>query len=83
MSEASVGERLLGCFQAVFPGISDESLMGLSAASDPGWDSVTQVTLMSVIDEEFGINLPEERYGEFTSFASLLEFLEKPAHERA
>jgi acyl carrier protein len=77
MSDPSIKERLLSCFQAVFPGLSDEALARLSADTHEGWDSVTQVTLMSVVDEEFGVNLPEDKYGEFTSFGSLLAHLEK------
>jgi len=76
MKDVSVRQLLLECFRAVFPGIKDEDLASLSAETNPGWDSVTQVTLISVIEEEFGITLPEERYGELTSFQSLFAYLD-------
>ena len=78
MNDASVRQRLLECFRAVFPADGDEELAASSADTNSSWDSVTQVTLMSIVEEEFGIRLPEERYGELTSFASLLAFLENP-----
>ncbi len=76
MSDASVRQRLLECFRAVFPNASDEELAASSAGTNSSWDSVTQVTLISIVEEDFGIRLPEEQYGELTSFASLLAFLE-------
>ncbi len=75
MNGESVRHRLLECFRAVFPGRDDQSIEALSAESDSNWDSVTQVTLMSVLEEEFGTTIPEEKYGELTSFLSLLTYL--------
>jgi acyl carrier protein len=77
MNEASVRSRLLECFRAVFPHVTDENLTTYSAETVSSWDSVTQVTLISVVEEDFGITVPEERYGQVTSFASLLVFLQE------
>ena len=76
MSDTTVRQRLLECFRAVFPNTSDEALAASSADTTSSWDSVIQVTLISIVEEDFGIRLPEEQYGELTSFASLLAFLE-------
>jgi len=73
MKESAVTERLLECFRIVFPGVPDEDLMTASATSMVKWDSIAQVTLISLIEEELGIQLPLERYAEFTSFSALQE----------
>jgi len=73
MKESAVTERLLECFRIVFPGVPDEDLMTASATSTVKWDSIAQVTLISLIEEELGIQLPLERYAEFTSFSALQE----------
>lgn len=75
-NDVSVRQRLLECFRVVFPNTSDADLTASSANTTSSWDSVTQVTLITVVEEDFGVRLPEEQYGELTSFASLLAFLE-------
>jgi acyl carrier protein len=73
MKESAVTERLLECFRIVFPGVPDEDLITASATSMVKWDSIAQVTLISLIEEELSIQLPLERYAEFTSFSALQE----------
>ena len=73
MNESAVTERLLQCFRIVFPGVPDEDLMTASATSMVKWDSITHVTLISLIEEELSIQLPLERYAELTSFSALQE----------
>lgn len=76
MSNSTTHDRLLVCFRAVFPGVSDADLLAASPGNLSAWDSVAQVTLISVIEEEFTTTLPLEQYGELTSFAALLAQLE-------
>jgi acyl carrier protein len=76
MSEASTQQRLAQCFQAVFPDIPVSEIAGASADTVSDWDSVAQVTLVSVVEEEFGVMLAEERYGELLSFSAWCEHLE-------
>lgn len=73
MKESAVTERLLECFRTVFPGVPDEDLITASATSMVRWDSVAQVTLISLIEEELSIQFPLERYAELTSFSALRE----------
>lgn len=75
MSDVSHRQRLLECFRAVFPDASEEQLAASSTENTPAWDSVAHITLITVIEEEFGRRLPEDRYGDLTSFAVLLDFL--------
>lgn len=75
MSEAST-QQLIQCFQAVFPNLSASEITGASTDTVADWDSVAQVTLISVVEESFGVMLAEERYGELTSFSAWREHLE-------
>jgi acyl carrier protein len=77
MSNSTTHDRLLVCFRAVFPGLSDTDLVAASPDNLSAWDSVAQVTLISVIEEELTTTLPLEQYGGLTSFAALLAELEK------
>jgi acyl carrier protein len=76
MSEASTQQRLAQCFQAVFPNLSASEIAGASTDTVSDWDSVAQVTLISVVEEEFGVMLAEERYGELISFPAWCGHLE-------
>ena len=79
MSEASTHQRLLECLRAVFPGDKDDVLATASATTHPDWDSVAQVTLITLVEEEFKISVQEDQYGELTSFEAMLAYLETGA----
>lgn len=74
-------ERLAKCFRLVFPGLKvpPESA---SQETVPEWDSVASITLMNVVEEEFGIQMDFEAVAELTSFHLVLEHL-KTAHQVA
>ena len=76
MNEAPISQRLQQCFQAVFPNLTQLDMASASTASVPDWDSVAQVTLISVVEEEFAVVLPEETYGELLSFKAWSGYLE-------
>jgi acyl carrier protein len=76
MNEASISQRLQQCFQAVFPNLKQPEIATASSETLSDWDSVAQVTLISVVEEEFAVVLPEEKYGEMLSFAAWLAYLE-------
>lgn len=79
MTETSLRERLLECFRAVFPDLNEEQILSSSVETNANWDSVAHVTLLTVIEEEFGSPVAEEQYGELTSFTRLLQYLEQSA----
>ena len=76
MSEASISQRLQQCFQAVFPNLKQAAIATASSETVADWDSVAHVTLISVVEEEFAVVLPQERYGEMLSFEALRIYLE-------
>jgi acyl carrier protein len=49
--------RLARCFKAVFPGLADDEVAQASPARVAGWDSLSLITLLSVILEEFGVRI--------------------------
>jgi acyl carrier protein len=69
-------ERLQKCFAAVFPNLSDDEILRASSASVATWDSLATVTLVSVIEEEFGITIAPEEYEYMISFDLVSQCLE-------
>jgi acyl carrier protein len=65
--------RLVGCFQRVFGSLNPHDIPAASHDSVAGWDSIAQVTLLSLVGEEFGIEIDFEEFEEATSFDAILE----------
>ena len=77
-------ERLVGIFETVFPDLPPERVRAASQSTVETWDSVAAITLMNLIEEEFGIEMDFEDLGELTSFRRILEYLEgRTAHTAA
>jgi acyl carrier protein len=53
-------ERVRNCFRAVFPDLSDEQIENAVRAETEEWDSLASLELLTVIEEEFGIQLSDE-----------------------
>ena len=68
-------ERLVNCFQQVFPGLSRNAIPAATHESVEAWDSIAHVTLMSLIGEEFGMDIDFEEFEGATSFAAILELV--------
>jgi len=67
--------RLLRCFSAVFPGSSESELEAASLGDVEGWDSVATITLLSLVEEEFGVEFEPQDLERQTSFARIREHL--------
>jgi acyl carrier protein len=70
-------KRLAACFSAVLPELTLEEIAKASAASVESWDSVTTVTLLAVVEEEFGISIDDEDPAKFDSFKNILAYLQE------
>lgn len=68
--------RLAAVFRAVFPGLHASAVADATKDSIADWDSVATVTLCTLIEEEFGIELDLEEAGEWTSFGQVRAALE-------
>ena len=70
-------ERLIRCFAAVFPGLKETEIATATQASVPAWDSLAAVTLINVIEDEFGIQIDLDRAAEIDSFEHTLALLQE------
>jgi acyl carrier protein len=75
--------RLANCFCAVFPELSSEEIIYASSATVQNWDSVAVVTLLTVIEEEFGISIDEDDPAKFDSFQRILGYLQENGWQNA
>jgi acyl carrier protein len=67
--------RLASCFLAVFPELSWDDVTHATSTTVQGWDSVAVVTLLAVVEEEFGISLEVEDLSQFDSFQRFLIYM--------
>lgn len=76
-------ELLVRCFSSVFPALTGEEIR--TASSDvPGvWDSLATVTLIAVVEEEFGVQIDQEHVAELHSFAAFLNYIRGHAGREA
>jgi len=68
--------RLQRCFTAVFPDLTPDEIVRASQASIPQWDSLAGATLLAVVEEEFDRSIEDEALEDFTSYTSILAYLE-------
>lgn len=70
-----VRSRLVTCFHTVFEGLSDTQIEESARNSMEEWDSVAAITLVSVLEEEFNVQIDYERLPEFDTFSKILNYL--------
>jgi len=68
-----IENRIVACFAMVFPNLTPDQIAAANSATVPEWDSVAQINLLTVIGEEFGIEIDFEEFEGATSFGHLLE----------
>jgi acyl carrier protein len=73
----NIQSRVCQCFLNVFPDLAAADLPRASQAALSQWDSVAHVTLLSVISEEFQIELDYESFESLTSYLLIVEFVER------
>ena len=72
-----VEQRLIKCFSAVFPELSPEEIVKATPNTTGDWDSLTVVTLLALIGEEFGVDLDSNAMADNFSFGDILVRVEK------
>lgn len=75
-----VKQRLASCFSTVLPELSPEEFGKTSAYSS--LDSLSAVTLLALVEEEFGIDLNVEDMDSFGSFEGILERVNEALRSR-
>ena len=69
--------RLMHCFATVFPGATCDEIKGSKFEALPGWDSLQGVTLLAVLDDEFGVQLDLTDLLELETFDAVERHLSK------
>lgn len=67
--------RLTNCFAVVFPDLGPEEIPRASRESLGTWDSMATVTLMSVLEEEFAIEVGPEDLPQLASFDRVRDYV--------
>jgi acyl carrier protein len=68
-------DRLQKCFEQVFPKLERSQIPEATSKTVEGWDSIAQLTLLSLIGEEFNLDVDFEAFEGATSFASVRELV--------
>ena len=69
--------RLIRCFSSVFPDLTAEQIRTVSVESLPAWDSLVAVTLVAVLQEEFGLQINLMDLPELVSFVGVQNYVRK------
>jgi len=69
--------RLTDCFSAVLSDLGAQDVHTADMNSVEGWDSLATINLITVIEEEFGRQIPPEDLDQMVSFASILAYLRR------
>ena len=67
----------MNCFQAVFPGLTEAQILAARQESIAEWDSVAAISLVNVIEEEFGIEMDFDALADLNTFDNVYAYLEK------
>jgi acyl carrier protein len=67
--------RLAQCFANAFPDLDAREIEGASTDTLEAWDSVTHITLLAAVSEEFGIEFEPEDYVDLISYEQILHAL--------
>jgi acyl carrier protein len=78
-----VEQRLTKCFSAVFPELSPEEIVKATSEVTGNWDSMSAVTLLAVVQEEFGIDFEVDGVEDFASFEGILARVNEAIRSKA
>jgi acyl carrier protein len=70
-------DRLVRCFSSVFPTLSEAEIRASDVVPLFDLDSLAGVTLVTLIDQEFGVNVDLPDLLELRSFDAISQFLRK------
>lgn len=70
-------QRLTDCFQVVFPALPQEKIATASPETVAEWDSVAGLTLMTVVEEKFALQIDLDDLASLDSFESFYSYLQR------
>lgn len=68
-------DRLIGCFEGVFPELTRAQIADASMRTLAAWDSLALLQLLMRIEREFGLRFEREQVRTFTSFRAIFDTL--------
>ena len=71
--------RLVRCFSSVFPELNEDQIRNASIDSVPDWHSLASVTLISVVQEEFGVQVGLMDLPNLVSFSAVQNYVQHHA----
>ena len=71
--------RLVRCFSSVFPELSEDQIRNASVDSVADWHSLASVTLISVVQEEFGVQVGLMDLPNLVSFSAVQNYVQHHA----
>lgn len=72
-----IAARVRDCFSNVFSDASPEQLLTFSQEQQADWDSVTHVTLLASLGEEFDVEIDFEEAMEIVDFDSAVRLIKR------
>lgn len=72
----NIEERVTRCFANVFPDLRADEIPRASTASLASWNSIAHITLLSSIEEEFGLQFEMEDFEELVSYLLIVDCLQ-------
>lgn len=67
--------RVADCFCALFPNRSREELLTASRDSIPEWDSLAGITLLTLLQQEFQLDIDLTELEHFDSVQAVLDYV--------
>lgn len=71
----SFDQRLMNCFASAFPDLNEEQIRNASVESVAEWNSLTAVTLVALLQEEFGLQISLADLPGFVSFSAVQNYV--------
>jgi acyl carrier protein len=78
-----VDDRLLRCFLSIFPALTEEEIRAAALECFGDIDSLAGVTLVALIEQEFGVALELEQLFALRSFNALNRYLNEQHRPKA
>jgi len=68
-------DRLMRCFASALPGATRDEIKTAKFDAMAGWDSLRGVTLLAILDEEFGVQIDLPELLELQTLDSVKQYL--------
>jgi acyl carrier protein len=72
MDDTAIKEKLTRCFCTVFPDLNPAEIESANIENTSGWDSIAQVTLLTLVSEEFGLDVDFEKFEGADTFSAFV-----------